>query len=117
MSGLSQRRWRRRAPANRMPIISLRLWTAGFAVLIVFGSGILLLSTHTRAATAGITPVASSSCGPLQYGGNGAPDALIVSDLPLQGDSRQRSTQMNDAIRLVLEGSNWKAGNTRIAFQ
>jgi branched-chain amino acid transport system substrate-binding protein len=42
---------------------------------------------------------------------------LIVSDLPLQGDSRRRSLQMNDAIRLVLEGSEWRAGGRKVAFQ
>ena len=64
-----------------------------------------------------MTPVSSSSCGSLQYGGSGSPDALIVSDLPLQGDSRKRSRQMNDAIRLVLENAGWKAGGHSIAFQ
>jgi branched-chain amino acid transport system substrate-binding protein len=42
---------------------------------------------------------------------------LIVSDLPLQGDSRRRSLQMNDAIQLVLEGVGWKAGGRNVAFQ
>ena len=55
---------------------------------------------------------------PVQYGGSRRrPQALIVSDLPLQGDSRQRSLQMNDAIQLVLEGANWKAGGRNVAFQ
>ena len=53
----------------------------------------------------------------MQYGGAGTAEALIVSDLPLQGDSRQRSLQMNDAIRLVLEGANWRAAGRRVAFQ
>src|SRR5262249_22634440 len=29
----------------------------------------------------------------------------------------QRSIQMNDAVRLVLEGANWKAGGHSVAFQ
>jgi branched-chain amino acid transport system substrate-binding protein len=61
--------------------------------------------------------VDSPSCGAVQYGGKGTAEALIVSDLPLQGDSRQRSTQMNDAIRLVLEGAGWRAGGRSVAFQ
>lgn len=69
------------------------------------------------AATTGVTPVNSSACGPVQYGGSGGARALVVSDLPLQGDSRRRSQQMNDAIRLVLEGASWKAGGTSVAFQ
>lgn len=67
--------------------------------------------------SAGVTPVESSACGPVQYGGPGEAQALIVSDLPLQGDSRRRSLQMNDAIALVLEGANWQAGGRRVAFQ
>ena len=59
----------------------------------------------------------STACGPVQYGGAGEPAALIVSDLPLRGDSKERSTQMNDAIRLVLEGAGWKAGGTTVGFQ
>ena len=65
----------------------------------------------------GITPVGSPACGPIEYGGAGDAQALIVSDLPLQGDSRRRSLQMNDAITLVLEAADWKAGGTRVAFQ
>jgi branched-chain amino acid transport system substrate-binding protein len=70
-----------------------------------------------RAAETSITPVASPSCGGVQYGGSGAAQALIVSDLPLQGDSRRRSLQMNDAIRLMLEGADWRAGGRSVAFQ
>ncbi len=68
-------------------------------------------------AEAAVTPVDSSACGPVQYGGAGPADALIVSDLPLQGDSRRRSLQMNDAIQIVLEGAGWKAGGRNVAFQ
>jgi branched-chain amino acid transport system substrate-binding protein len=53
----------------------------------------------------------------VEYGGTGPAQALIVSDLPLQGDSRQRSLQMNEAIRLVLDGSGWRAGPRSVAFQ
>jgi branched-chain amino acid transport system substrate-binding protein len=97
--------------------LSLRLRTASFAALILIGLGVLMLSAQGRAAGTSPTAVASANCGPVQYGGTGSPEALIVSDLPLQGDSRQRSLQMNDAIRLVLEGANWQAGGRRVAFQ
>jgi branched-chain amino acid transport system substrate-binding protein len=97
--------------------VALRLRNASFALLILIGAAVLVLGGHSRAATAEIAPVTLSSCGPLQYGGAGEPDALLVSDLPLQGDSRQRSLQMNDAIRLVLDGAGWRAGGHRVAFQ
>lgn len=80
------------------------------AVVAVLGAG-------AASGAAEVTAVALKTCGPVQYEGAGTPTALIVSDLPLQGDSRQRSTQMNDAIRLVLEGAHWQAGGTAVGFQ
>jgi len=97
--------------------VQFRLPTISLAALLFAGFAIFALGGHSRAATESITPVGSSACGPLQYGGKGDPEALVVSDLPLQGDSKQRSLQMNDAIRLVLEGSNWQAGGVKVAFQ
>jgi branched-chain amino acid transport system substrate-binding protein len=97
--------------------VALRLRTTGLALLILIAAAVFALGGQGRAATAEIAPVRSGSCGPLQYGGAGEPDALLVSDLPLQGDSRQRSLQMNDAIRLVLEGAGWRAGGHGVAFQ
>jgi len=63
------------------------------------------------------TPVATTTCGPMQYEGPGAAEALIVSDLPQRGASSGRSQQMNDAIRLTLRAAGWRAGNRRIGFQ
>jgi branched-chain amino acid transport system substrate-binding protein len=68
-------------------------------------------------AASGVTAISSDACGEVEYGGGGEADALIVSDLPLQGDSSERSAQMNDAVRLVLEGADWRAGDRRVAFQ
>jgi branched-chain amino acid transport system substrate-binding protein len=84
---------------------------AVLVALAVLGAG--------AAAGAGseATPVATATCGPVQHGGAGEPSALIVSDLPLRGDSKERSTQMNDAIRLVLEDAGWQAGGTAVGFQ
>jgi branched-chain amino acid transport system substrate-binding protein len=97
--------------SRRLPILSLA------AALLLGLAGVFALGGDSRAADAGVAAVDSSACGPVQYGGSGAAQALIVSDLPLQGDSRRRSLQMNDAIRLVLEGTSWKAGGRNVAFQ
>ncbi|HET7591222.1 MAG TPA: branched-chain amino acid ABC transporter substrate-binding protein [Solirubrobacterales bacterium] len=97
--------------------MSLRLPSLALAALLLSGLVLFALGGHSRAASGSATAVASSACGPLQYGGKGGPEAVVVSDLPLQGDSKQRSLQMNDAIRLVLEGANWQAGGTKVAFQ
>jgi len=98
--------------------LSLRLTkTLGLAALLLTAVALFAFGGNSGAAGPAATPVASSACGALQYGGQGAPEAIVVSDLPLQGDSKQRSAQMNDAIRLVLEGANWQAGGVKVGFQ
>jgi branched-chain amino acid transport system substrate-binding protein len=78
-------------------------------------------ATGTEAAgpggTGDITELPASSCGPIEYEGEGEAQALIVSDLPLQGGSRTQTLQMNEAIRYMLDQNEWKAGDTSIAFQ
>ena len=59
----------------------------------------------------------SSSCTAIEYEGDGDPDYLIVSDLPLQGASRTQTVQMVDAIRYVLKQAEFKAGDYNIGFQ
>ena len=97
--------------------MSLRLPNLAVAALLLAASAIFALGGHSRAASPGVTAVASPACGPVEYGGKGQPQALVVSDLPLQGDSKQRSLQMNDAIRLVIEGAGWQAGGVKVGFQ
>src|SRR3954449_3884707 len=59
-----------------------------------------------------------ANCGDVQYSGSSEPSKLIVSDLPLQGDSAERSKQQNDAIVQELARKGWQAGNdTQVAFQ
>jgi branched-chain amino acid transport system substrate-binding protein len=84
---------------------------SALALAAVLGTG------AASGASSGATAVSLKACAPIQYGGEGTPDALIVSDLPLQGDSRERSLQMNDAIGITLESAHWQAGNTSIGFQ
>jgi len=65
----------------------------------------------------GVTALPSASCTDVEYGGEGEPDVLIASDMPLQGSSRTQTLQINDAARLVLEQAGWKAGDLNVAFQ
>ncbi|HYU60526.1 MAG TPA: branched-chain amino acid ABC transporter substrate-binding protein [Solirubrobacterales bacterium] len=58
-----------------------------------------------------------SPCADVEYEGEGEPDALIASDLPMQGDSAERSEEMVEAIRLALDDADWRAGDTNVAFQ
>ena len=59
----------------------------------------------------------AASCEAMRYGGEGKPDALIASDLPLQGSNRALTTQMADAVEFVLEQHDWKAGGKTIGYQ
>ncbi|HEV2951827.1 MAG TPA: hypothetical protein VGZ51_06980, partial [Actinomycetota bacterium] len=59
----------------------------------------------------------SSMCTELEYGGEGSPDVIVASDLPLQGSSRTQTVQMNKAIRAVLDQNEWKAGDVNVGFQ
>jgi branched-chain amino acid transport system substrate-binding protein len=68
-------------------------------------------------SVSGVEALSIESCGDVEYGGEGDPSALIASDLPMQGDSAERSEQMVDAIRQQLDDAGWQAGDTKVAFQ
>ncbi len=65
----------------------------------------------------GVTALPASSCTDIEYGGEGDPDVLIASDLPLQGGDRTQTLQMQDAIRYVLEQREWKVGDLNVGYQ
>lgn len=65
----------------------------------------------------GVEALPSSSCTAVEYEGEGEPDVLIASDFPLQGSSRTQTIQIVEAIRYLLEQSNYKAGDYNVAFQ
>jgi branched-chain amino acid transport system substrate-binding protein len=67
---------------------------------------------------AGLAALPASRCSPVEFQGNGRPEYLIASDLPLQGQSGFAETlQMNDAIRFVLAQHHFKAGPYTIGYQ
>jgi branched-chain amino acid transport system substrate-binding protein len=63
-----------------------------------------------------VTALPSASCGPIRQGEE-SPTALIASDLPLQGANRALTTEMADAIELVLSQREWKAGDLVLGYQ
>jgi branched-chain amino acid transport system substrate-binding protein len=65
----------------------------------------------------GVQTIDRDNCDDAQYGGLGTPSKLIVSDLPLRGDSAERSKQQNDAIVQELARKGWQAGQEQVAFQ
>ena len=59
----------------------------------------------------------ASSCSDIYYQGDGSPDYIIASDLPLQGSGRAQTVQMTEAIKFVLKQHNFKAGKYKIGYQ
>jgi branched-chain amino acid transport system substrate-binding protein len=64
-----------------------------------------------------VVELPSASCSAIEYEGEGEPDVLIASDLPLQGSSRTQTLQMTAAIRQVLGDAGWKAGDINVGYQ
>jgi branched-chain amino acid transport system substrate-binding protein len=90
----------------------------------VFLAGLLVVALALVAAgcggdDGGEAPEAlpSSSCTAIEYEGDGNPDYIVASDLPLQGASRTQTLQMNDAIRAQLKAIDYKAGDYNIGLQ
>jgi branched-chain amino acid transport system substrate-binding protein len=59
----------------------------------------------------------ASSCSDIYYEGDGSPDYVIASDLPLQGSGRSQTVQMTEAIKFILKQHNFKAGKYKIGYQ
>ena len=64
-----------------------------------------------------VSELPSASCEAMEFGGEGSPDVLIASDLPLQGSSRTQTVQMVEGIKFVLEQRGWKAGDVNVGYQ
>jgi branched-chain amino acid transport system substrate-binding protein len=99
---------------RRLRVLTLAAAVLAVAALAVAGCG---GDDESETTTASVEGVHLNTCDPAQYGGEGEPGGLIVSDLPMRGDSAERSQQQVDAIRLVLERNDWKAGGTTLGFQ
>ncbi|MGH3028294.1 MAG: branched-chain amino acid ABC transporter substrate-binding protein [Gaiellaceae bacterium] len=64
-----------------------------------------------------VTALPSASCTDIEYEGEGDPQAIIATDMPLQGSSRTQSLQVSGAVRQYLDSINWKAGDINIGYQ
>ena len=94
--------------------LSLLALVGAAAVVAAVAAG---YTGSARSATAGVTPLPSSSCGPIVYKGSGSPDFIIASDLPLQGAIRHQTVQLSRAEIWALAQAGWKAGSYKIGFQ
>jgi len=93
------------------------------SLLALFGAAVVVAavaagySGSARSATSSVTPLPSSSCGPVVYKGSGSPDFIVASDLPLQGAIRAQTVQISRAILWALADKGWKAGQYKIGYQ
>jgi branched-chain amino acid transport system substrate-binding protein len=63
------------------------------------------------------TALPASSCSDIYYEGDGDPEFIIASDLPLQGSGRTQTVQMTEAIKFILKQHDFKAGDHNIGYQ
>ncbi len=97
--------------------------TKKFSLLALVGAAVVVavvaagFSSSARGAKAGVTPLPSSSCGPVVYKGSGSPDYIIASDLPLQGAIRAQTVQISRSILWALAQKGYKAGSLKIGYQ
>jgi branched-chain amino acid transport system substrate-binding protein len=93
-----------------------------FSLLALLGAAVVVAaiaagySGSARSASS-VTPLPSSSCGPIVYKGSGSPDYIIASDLPLQGAIRHQTVQISRAMIWALQQAGWKAGPYKIGYQ
>ena len=64
-----------------------------------------------------VSALPASSCSDIYYQGDGDPDYLISSDLPLQGSGRTQTVQMTEAIKFILKQDDFKAGKYKVGYQ
>jgi branched-chain amino acid transport system substrate-binding protein len=86
-------------------------------VAVLAAAAVAGFSGSARGAASGVTPLPSSSCGPVVYKGSGTPDYIIASDLPLQGAIRKQTVQISRAILWALAQKGYKAGSLNICYQ
>jgi branched-chain amino acid transport system substrate-binding protein len=99
-----------------VPAVPRRIALALIAAAAIAGGLVLAACGGDDDKTGNIQAI-DADCGDVQYSGSGEASKLIVSDLPLKGDSAERSKQQNDAIVQELARKGWQAGDIQIAFQ
>ncbi len=92
------------------------------SVAALLGVGVLLALLAAGCGGGGnkggnVTALPASSCSDIYYEGDGDPDYIISSDLPLQGSGRTQTVQMTEAIKFILKQQNFKAGDYKIGYQ
>jgi branched-chain amino acid transport system substrate-binding protein len=90
----------------------------GFLILLIAVLGLAAAACGgDDGGGGGAEALPSAACGPIRYEGDGEPEFLIASDLPLQGANRSLTTEMADAIEFALQQRDWKAGEANVGYQ
>jgi branched-chain amino acid transport system substrate-binding protein len=94
-----------------------------FLLVAAVGAGVLAFAAAGCGGDSGgggggeATALPSASCGAIRFEGDGTPDVLIASDLPLQGANRSLTTEMAQAVEFVLEQADFEAGGKTVGYQ
>ena len=94
-----------------------------FVLVAVVGAGVLAFAAagcggdDSGGGGGEATALPAASCGAIRYEGEGTPELLIASDLPLQGANRALTTEMADAIEFILAQQDFKVGDKTIGYQ
>ena len=71
----------------------------------------------TSARAGELAGVRGADCRPVVFAGTGHPDALVVSDLPLQGTVRADTLPMSQAVALTLKRHHFRTGRFSVGYQ
>jgi branched-chain amino acid transport system substrate-binding protein len=96
--------------------VSKKVWLLAVGVAVAVAAVAAGYAGSARSASK-VTPLPSSSCGPIVYKGSGHADVIIASDLPLQGAIRRQTVQISRAMIWALQQKGWKAGNLKVGYQ
>jgi len=95
----------------------MRALMAGVAVAASVAIGACGSDDGGKREVAPARPVSSSGCSPVSYGGKGRPDFLIAAVTPLQGAFIDHGVQTVQALKMVLDGRDWRAGDYSVGLQ
>jgi branched-chain amino acid transport system substrate-binding protein len=97
---------------SRRPLLAVLIGLTAVLALLAAGCG-----GGGGSKGGNVQALPASSCSDIYYEGDGDPDFVIASDLPLQGSGRSQTVQMTEAIKFILKQHNFKAGDTKIGYQ
>jgi branched-chain amino acid transport system substrate-binding protein len=95
---------------SRMPLVGV---LALMALTTVSCGG----DDDTSSARPAAVPVRASGCSPVSYGGEGRPDFLIGTSTVLTGAFTDHGIQVSQALKMVLDERDWRAGDYSVGLQ